>query len=294
MGNEHLIVGGGQKCGTTWIQHVLDENPRFFCPPTRPEIHFFDRCYQEGFPFYESLYRKADPSQVTVDVTPDYLGLGQWIAGRIKEYENYSSQPVKLLFVLRDPVERLVSAYKMRFRKGQIEHPVEIPEAPGLLDYGLYYRQLCHFFSHFPENRIKLFLFEEIFSEETGFFEELGDFVGLDEPVQTSYRGKKLNAGYYPKTRLLSATTSLSGRLLRKLGAGGLIHHVKRTKGFHWLQALNTDRNKEAILSEQTEQIRHEYTPYYQQDVESLSRLFNNRALEKSWPRYFRGGGLPP
>lgn len=52
----HLIVAGSQKSGTTWLHNTLEYQNEFWCPPSRQEIHFFDRLYDKGHEWYESLY----------------------------------------------------------------------------------------------------------------------------------------------------------------------------------------------------------------------------------------------
>ena len=37
-----FVIGGGQRCGTTWLYHLLDEHPQIYlAKPVRPEPKFF-------------------------------------------------------------------------------------------------------------------------------------------------------------------------------------------------------------------------------------------------------------
>ena len=67
--NEHLFVIGAQKAGTTWLQHVLDADPRF-----RTTIHqealFFSQRNEPDISEYVRLFRSGSADDIAVDVTP--------------------------------------------------------------------------------------------------------------------------------------------------------------------------------------------------------------------------------
>lgn len=287
LNTTHLIVGGGQKCGTTWLQHVLEDSSPFFCPPQKSEVHFFDKEIFKGFDYYKSLYKKANPQQITVDVTPDYLGLAETVASRVKDFQSQTSTQIKFIFILRDPIERLISAYKMKFRKGQIQMVEDIPYINGLLDYGMYYCKINEFLSFFSQDKIKLFLFENIFTDYQYFRCELKKFLEINEGLGESYQDKKVNSGYFSKSRLLPLATLTSGKILRKIGANQLIHTAKKSKAYQWLNSKNIDLQKEEILKSHAEQIRDKYTFFYREDVNKLTKLINSFKLETYWPIYF-------
>jgi len=283
---EHLIVGGAQKCGTTWLQHVLDDNENFYCPSKKAEIHFFDREYNKGFAYYYSLYKYAKQDQLTVDVTPDYLGLSNITAYRIKEFQNQTATPIKFIFILRDPIERLVSAYKMKIRQGELNGIQDINHSSSLLHYGLYYQNLKKFLELFPNENIKIFLFEEIFTNKNNFWTELKNFLNISTKLNDSYTGKIINPGYFPRSTLLPLITSSTGKLLRQVGSNKIIHKIKTSKVYQWLHYKNIDIEKERFLNIEAEKIRKQYIAFYQQDVIKLGYLLGSPQRLTCWPNF--------
>lgn len=110
------ICIGGQKCGTSALHAYFKEHPGVAVSETK-EIDFFccDALYDRGVRFYHSHFPARLPKRAGVkglDVTPGYLGGAKRAARRIQAYD----PKMKLIFLLRDPVERAFSAWNMYVR----------------------------------------------------------------------------------------------------------------------------------------------------------------------------------
>jgi len=129
-----LLVLGAQKAGTTTLFDALMAHPDVCDAKVedgdkgfyKKEVHFFDRnmgIYEKGPQFYCSRFttcnlKKKDPvadaewikKALHIDCTPNYLDFH--IAERMKKtFSPESRKKIKLIAILRDPTERLLSFY---------------------------------------------------------------------------------------------------------------------------------------------------------------------------------------
>jgi Sulfotransferase family len=135
---------GAHKAGTTWLYQQLDSHPDFWMPPVK-ELHYFDqlgrvqrasppRCRGErDLRFLERIKSlSAEPhldlenyarlfepkgSLLSGDISPNYSTLSNDVIRRVvRHFPN-----LKVILLVRDPVERVWSHLSMEVRYGQIE-----------------------------------------------------------------------------------------------------------------------------------------------------------------------------
>ena len=93
---------GTQKGGTTYLYELLKRHPQVFLAKPK-EQHFFSLHWQRGADWYRRQFASSEESQICGEITPYYLFHPEARA-------NQSLVPnVKLIVLLRDPVERALS-----------------------------------------------------------------------------------------------------------------------------------------------------------------------------------------
>lgn len=110
-----FIVIGGQRCGTTSLFDYLSIHPGVR-PAFRKEIHYFDMHFDRGESWYRShfaLSRSIKPGVTTGDATPNYL-----VYPTAPERARAIAPNTKLVVLLRDPVERTHSSWRLNCRQG--------------------------------------------------------------------------------------------------------------------------------------------------------------------------------
>ncbi len=135
---------GAHKGGTTWLYQQLDSHPDFWMPPFK-ELHYFDqlsnverasspRCRDErDLRFLESIKNlsakpyidlehyarlfEAKGSLLSGDISPNYSTLSNEVIRQVAGY----FPTLKVIFLARDPVERVWSHLSMEVRYRQIE-----------------------------------------------------------------------------------------------------------------------------------------------------------------------------
>jgi hypothetical protein len=110
-----FLIIGAQKCGTSALTRYLSAHPQVLSA-TRKEIHFFDQdaAFHRGHDWYHrhfALSGHRDRWGIAFEATPCYLYYPK-CPRRIFSY----SPAMKLIVLLRDPVERAYSSWNM-YRK---------------------------------------------------------------------------------------------------------------------------------------------------------------------------------
>ena len=277
----HLLVIGAQKSGTTWLQHVLDADRSFWLPPQVQEVHFFDRDYDKGVNHYRGLYAPAPADKITCDVTPAYLHTPE-VAARIRQSESALERPLRFAAILREPVSRAVSAYRMRLRKGTTSRSLreEVDALPKLVDVGLYRRNLDRYLEHFDRDQLLVLLFEELFGDAHDPLGTLAGFLGLAHPIENNYDGVRVNRGGTRRHPAADKVLTYGGRVLRGLGWTPVLHRLKRSKAVSGLRKTDAEDFR---LSDDDQLFLEELKERFRDDVGSLSALIDRPDLPRVW-----------
>jgi hypothetical protein len=117
-----FILIGAQRCGTTSLFRALTAHPQVMPPTFRKGVNYFDLNYHRGpqwyrahFPVAEFARRRAgrDGPPVAFEASGYYLYHPQAM-----ERLGHDRPAVKLVAMLRDPVERAFSAHKHELARG--------------------------------------------------------------------------------------------------------------------------------------------------------------------------------
>lgn len=200
-----FIIAGAQKSGTTWIVDVLRQHPKVFMP--RKEVHFFNQQFDKGPNYYAQTFEQAEPNQLIGEKTPDYFGqdhqertFENTIRARIKK----TLPDVKIILVLRNPIDRAISAFNHYVRMKNIPPFVTIDaylnkkqydrDALGIIAYGYYDRYLNEYIDTFGKDKILTIYYEELFKDKEKIVLDVLEFLNLESvPFQLDFHSNKFN-----------------------------------------------------------------------------------------------------
>lgn len=190
---------GAQKSGTTTLQLLLDAHPMVFLPKIK-EVHYFSLHADAGPRWYANHYTAALPRQACGDITPYYLFHPE-APGRIQAL----LPRIRLIVLLRDPVERALSQYFHSRRLGfeplaldqalaaeneRLAGAEAVLKAPdgrhashqehSYLSRSRYEHQLARYELLFPAAQLLVLRSETFFSQPDASWERLQQFLGLD------------------------------------------------------------------------------------------------------------------
>jgi hypothetical protein len=160
----HFLGIGAQKAATTWLGRNLRCHPELYLP-CRTELHYFDRHFHRSLGFY-SRKLAAGADRVRGEITPAYSILP---VERIR-FIHALIPSLRLIFLMRNPVDRAWSQALMRLSKRKRRPIEQIPE-DELLEHlrrdssrrlGDYAAILDRWLSVFPREQLYLAFFEDV------------------------------------------------------------------------------------------------------------------------------------
>lgn len=182
-GPPDFVGVGAQRCGTTRWFDLIAAHPQVQKPPgLRKELHYFDRYHEGGFGAAEAegyhAHFPRPPGALTGEWTPLYL-TAVWVPAMLAA----STSEVRLLVVLRDPVERYRSALQHHRRAADAEgRPLDALAPHDAFLRGLYGAQLKRLLTHFERAQVLVLQYERCVSDPQGELRRTWEFLGLDDP----------------------------------------------------------------------------------------------------------------
>ncbi|MGW0804166.1 sulfotransferase family protein [Nonomuraea sp. NPDC002799] len=222
-----FLIAGAQRCGTTSLYRALAQHPLLLKPVLHKGVHYFDVGYQRGLPWYQAhfplrlgaalLAHRYGSHALAFESSPYYLFhplAGERIAADLPE--------VKLIVLVRDPVERACSAHAHELARGfetesHFEYAVELEarrlagaeeslrESPfsehhshrhhAYLARGRYAEQLDRLEPLIGRERIMVLDSHRFFAEPEAVYDRVLEFLGvphLGYPVFERHNGRAL------------------------------------------------------------------------------------------------------
>jgi hypothetical protein len=186
-----FFIIGAAKSGTTWLSTNLSKHPALFIPEEKELGYFCERNYLYPFqknPLYlsnneriESYFSHATSEQLLGEGTTSYL----WDPKAPKNLFQHNND-AKLIAILRNPIERIISHYRFWLQLGIIPNRniLEIiEERPEMLELGNYSIQLKRYFDIFPANQLLVLLFDDLMIDHNQVLIAAEEFLGVENYV---------------------------------------------------------------------------------------------------------------
>lgn len=175
-----FVIIGAMKSGTTSLHRYLDLHPEV-CMSSIKETDFFiaERNYSRGLAWYESLFpRKA---RQYGEASPNYTKAQHF--GDVPRRMHAAIPDCKLIYVLRDPLARMISQYAHSYAKGKESRPLAQaltrPWNP-YLPTSRYHTQLKGFLEFYPLDRVLVLTAEELRNNRRVALRRVYEFLGVD------------------------------------------------------------------------------------------------------------------
>lgn len=210
-----FIIMGAQKAGTTSLYGYLKASPNIMMSNIK-EVHFFNENYIKGinwyklhFPFFWERKFVGKKRILCGEATPDYL-FHPLVPYRI----NKLLPNIKLIILLRNPVDRAISHYYHEVRRGRENRSFEqaIKEESiifnneikticntnehhsskklsqkSYLSKGLYFQQIERVFQYFNKDDVFIAFSEHFYAETERLVNEVLNFLELPDMKSTRY-----------------------------------------------------------------------------------------------------------
>ncbi len=297
----NFVVIGAPKSGTTSLFYYLRQHPDVYLP-VRKELHYFSYGFiaanAQGpgdaltvsalcktLEEYRAHYREVADQKAVGEVSPSYLyydQVGEAIARTL------GPDPVRIVAVLRNPIEKAYSQYMHLVRDGweklgfhealQAESERRAQRWGDFWRYAessLYAPRLRAYLERFGRENVRVLLFDDLAADPAGAMRGLFGFLGVDSafPCDTS---KVLNRSGRSRFRLVSDFFSQPNPL--KALAKRLI--PERVRVPLRLAILNWNTGAKGTIEPRAEDFLRDY---FRADVDDLAALLGR---ELPWPQW--------
>lgn len=206
----NFFIVGAARSGTSALFSFLNRHPQVFIPKIK-EIHYFDMDvfgfrYRLDKNYYHGFFNKRQDQEAIGDATPHYM---YWLpaAKRIYNYNPHS----KLIFILRNPVDRAYSHYhmeknrkreKLSFKKAykyeavRINRSIKNRQIHSYFDRGLYTKQIKRFLKYFPKDQMLFIKTKNLKTNHHQVLKKTFKFIGVTSDYKIA--PQEVSAQNYP------------------------------------------------------------------------------------------------
>jgi len=174
-----FVIIGAMKCGTsTLAAQLAAQEGVFMTTPKEPEFFSDDAVFARGLAWYENLYADAALGDLKGEAS---TGLTKLPTHPHAAERLHAAVPdAKLIYITRDPIERLISHYMHEWSMGTIDCGIEeaVERHPELADYGRYEMQLVPWRARFGDDRILRLTLEGMQADPQGTLDRVAAFLG--------------------------------------------------------------------------------------------------------------------
>ncbi|MFN0188185.1 MAG: sulfotransferase [Bacteroidia bacterium] len=219
---------------------------------------------------YLQLFKFAKGKQRIGEISNSYMFSDEAALNIKKEFPS-----MKIVMILRQPAERAYSHYLANLRDGRTTRPfreeVENDDAKSLhgwcishlyYELGLYAEQIKKFQDHFPMEQVKIFLFDDLKTNNHSLANELFTFLGLRTDISIDYNERHNEARVPKNPGLIKFVTQL-----------GIKRKLFRAIPKAWQKKAKDSFFKEGKVPEMSEEDKKWMTSRYVKQIEQLEIL---------------------
>lgn len=312
--HKYLIIGGTTKAATTSLYNYLADHPQVNASTLKETRFFLDLDYPvppiaakwtDGIEKYEEFFsHKKEDNFLRLEASAEYL-YSKGTPKRIKEL----LPNAKIVFLLREPVSRVISWYK--FAKQRADIPAEmtldryiekqlqsnhfqlakqqrvtldqnqdksIPPSFffSALEHGCYSAYLQPYFDILGRDNVHIAFYEELCNDPKSVLEAICSFADIEPDFYNDYNFQVFNRSETMKNASLHGAYGKLRTSIRKYTHNLPIHYWLRMMR-KWFDAkvyyrLNTRPSEQLEISPA---IQTKLKNYYQTEIETLENLLD-------------------
>ena len=180
-----IVIGAG-KCGTTSLHYYLSLHPEIHMSAEK-ELNFFitERNWHEGIDWYRANFQTA--ARILGESSPGYTAYPEHQG--VPERMHAIVPDARLIYMVRDPIDRMISHYIHEYSIGREHRPIQEtladPEANQHVLTSNYLLQLNQYLKFYSKSRILIIPLEHLSQNRAETLKKLFRFLEVDESFVT-------------------------------------------------------------------------------------------------------------
>lgn len=291
------FIVGVQKAGTTTLDDWLSQHPQIYCYDSLKDVHLFGVLSKEEIE--NKLAQEPSPykeQKVVLQSAVNYIFYPQLLKA-IKDV----CPDAKLIVIIRNPVDRAVSAYayfhKMLREKRSAEEALLYAPKTELsfskdnndftyIEHGFYYRQIKDCLQYFSRNQLLVLDYADLVKEPELLTKRIFSFLAVDENFVPDFTPKNVTGevkNQWLQEKLIKQ--SPLKKFIVKYFVNPVMPRSKRKMLKKRMFEMNTggkntDTSKKD-LPENISIIKEQLVPYFIDDAQQLDHLLGTNFSEK-------------
>ena len=182
----NFLIVGAMKGGTTTLAAMLSRHPDvLMCTPKEPQF-FSGQNWGRGEAWYRSLFHGAEGRRAIGEASPAYTRAPEFDG--VPERIHRLLGDVKYIYILRHPIERMVSHYRHALTYHWIPEGISFEDAlrrrPDLRNCSRYFYQIEQYLPYTRREQWHTPLLEELVRQPEATQQGIYRFLGIDERVR--------------------------------------------------------------------------------------------------------------
>jgi hypothetical protein len=279
-----FLVLGAEKSGTTWLADMLRQHPQIFIPAQK-ELFYFNAQFFESpeldnynhslpLSWYLAHFEGAEAGQLRAEASPAYI----WDPAASQAIHAFNAA-LKLIVLLRDPVERAFSQYRYYIQRGtlsDLSFESALEQRPDLISRGQYAEQLARYTALFPEDQLFIGFFDDIQQDNRALLLSVHNFLALEPHIPQNIDARS-NVTGAPRIAWINRALAALRYPLRKYNPGWLMA-ILRKSGLAALQEKVRLANTQPTQSNKADlqvnaETRQRLIQTFLADIEQLEAL---------------------
>ena len=287
MALPNLLIVGAAKSGTTSLHNYLNQHPSIFmCSQKEPHFLINKEIGEKRIPKgvlniedYKALFNESSNKKYRGESSVMYLLFPEFA---IKNINKYLSKNVKIIIMLRNPVERAYSGYQHVKRYNLMEslsfekaidqsenryHSIsDITPASRYLELGMYFEQVKKFIEEFDD--VHVIIYDDYKNDFSSEINSVFKFLDLD--IFKVNSEKKHNVGGWQWRNEWIKSLMIKKNLLKKF-----LKFLLPFKSLRKIIRENLHKRNTNKIEEVNPETEKWLKDYYKSDVEKLSILLD-------------------